>query len=174
MTHSNDMQPKPPRMRLWLRILLGVSLALNLMVIGLAVGAALRFGGPDGMRPPPPERSIGALLFRELPGKVRRDLRKQMELSPADRRLREREDVAQIGRALREVPFDPDPVIALLDERSKAQTDWVIAVQDAWLDRVNGMSDAERAAYADRLEAVVSRRSHDHHDHHDKPWRRED
>ena len=43
---------------LWMRILLGVSLALNLAVAGLVVGASLRLIGPYG--PPAPHTYGGA------------------------------------------------------------------------------------------------------------------
>mgnify|MGYP001628054743 CR=1 FL=1 len=59
----NDAQK--PKMKLWLKLLLAGSLALNLAIAGLAAGAVLRHkGGRDGPGGPPP--AVGAMLFRDL------------------------------------------------------------------------------------------------------------
>ena len=59
------------RSPLWMRILLGVSLALNLAVAGLVVGASLRLIGPDG---PPAPHTFGGALIRALPHDDRREI----------------------------------------------------------------------------------------------------
>jgi len=160
MTDATDR--KPPRMRLWLRILLGVSLALNLAVAGLAIGAAIRFGGPDGARPPAPP--LGALLYRELPREDRRALFRDRLGSREERRARRQADAAEIDAALRAVPFDVTRVEAFLATQANQHRDIEKAMRDAWLKRVSGMSDAERAAYADRLAEAMAR-----HNRHHKP-----
>jgi uncharacterized membrane protein len=53
-THASGSAQEPgPKRRNWLKIALGVSLALNMLVVGFAVGAAWRFHaggfGPRGM-----------------------------------------------------------------------------------------------------------------------------
>lgn len=147
-------QPKPP-IRLWLRIVLGVSLALNFLVLGLAGGAMLRFGGPDGMRPPP--RSIGAILFRELPRADRRALWSGSKNIHADRYARQKADALVLGAALRVSPFDEAAVATLLGEHAMRRAGLYGSLQQAWLTRVSAMSEAERGAYADRLETALDR-----------------
>lgn len=145
----------PPRMRPWLRLILGLSLALNLAVAGLVAGAMLRFGGPDGMRPPP--RNLGAALYRELPRESRRALRADMARSGAATRDR-RTEAARLAEALRAEPFDRTRLTATLEARVRAQSEWLTRVQAAWLDQVAAMSASERAAYADRLEQALNHR----------------
>ena len=57
---TETLEPPKPRTPKWVRVLLALSLALNLLIIGLVGGAMVRFGGSDGMRPPP--RSIRSHL----------------------------------------------------------------------------------------------------------------
>ncbi|MDF1716360.1 MAG: periplasmic heavy metal sensor [Antarcticimicrobium sp.] len=155
MTDMTDR--KPPRMRMWIRVALGVSLALNLAVAGMAVGAAIRFGGPDKARAPLP---LGAMLYRELPREDRRALRDE-RLGPRDERAeRHRAEAAELDAALRAVPFDPAPIEVFLAAQSRQRNDLEQALRTAWLTRVAGMSDGERAAYADRLAEAMARHSH--------------
>ncbi len=146
---------KPPKTRLWVRVLLGVSLALNLLVLGLIGGAMLRFGGPDGMRTPP--RSVGAAMFRELPRADRRALRTGAGETHDQRHVRLKADAKALGAALRATPFDAAAMATLLEGHAKTRADFHISLQRAWLDRIATMSDAERYAYADRLERALNR-----------------
>ena len=65
-----EPNPAPRRSPLWMRVLLGVSLALNLAVIGLAVGASFRLLGPDGPLP----HTFGGALIRALPAEDRHEI----------------------------------------------------------------------------------------------------
>jgi len=152
---DKQAESKRPGCRLWLRILLGVSLALNLLVLGLVVGAALRFGGADRMRP---QQSLGAILYRQLPREDRRSLRAQLRASPADRAERRRAEADAVADALRATPFDARRLRQLLAERVRRGEEWQSAVQRAWMTRIEAMSDAERAAYADRLQSAMTSR----------------
>jgi len=133
-----------------LRILLGVSLALNLLVLGLVTGAMLRFGGPHGMRMPP--RSLGSTMIREMPRQDRHAMREQAFGDPASRRDHRRVGAAAMSAALRAVPFDREALHAVVSEQARHREAVQASVQAAWLARVDQMSDAERAAYADRLQ----------------------
>ena len=151
--------PEPPRpqMRLWLRILLGVSLALNLLVVGLVGGAMWRFGGPDGTRPPP--RTIGAALYRALPREDRRALLAQSRGKfPGVRDGRRKAGIQAVSAALRATPFDADAVMAILEAQAAARDDLQKSLQRAWLVRVGAMSAEQRRLYADRLERGQERR----------------
>lgn len=155
-----------PRSRLWLRVLFGASLAMNLLVVGLAVGAALRFGDRgDGMRPPP--HSFGATMYREMSHKDRHALRAAMKKdAPEEHFARRKADAQAIGTALRADPFNAEVIETLLEQQAAHRQNWQLSVQDAWLIRLQGMSAAERSAYADRLEmALMSPRGpHKHKD----------
>ncbi len=158
MTDMTDR--KPPRVRPWLRIVLGASLALNLAVAGLGLGAAIRFGGPDrAARPPLP---LGAVLYRELPREDRRALRDDRLGTRPERTERRRAEAAQLDSALRAVPFDPAPIEAFLEAQSRQRNELEQALRSAWLTRVAEMSDSARAAYADRLAEAMERHEHGH------------
>ena len=148
-------QQTPKSGRTWLRVLFGLSLALNLLVLGLAVGAVLRFGGPDGMRPPP--KSLGTALFHELPPKDRRELRSQMQDHGARNAALRKSEAEAIGAALRRTPFDAEAVAGVLAQGAQQREAWMTSVHDAWLERIGRMSDAERIEFADRLQASLSR-----------------
>ena len=145
---------KSSRARMWVRILLAVSLALNLLFIGLAVGAAARFGGPDGRRLPP---SVGAALIRALPAEHRRGLRDQVRAQrDADRREQGRTEAQAISETLRAPQFDPDTLAELAGRQLTRHNGRLVAMQRAWLDQVKDMSAEERKAYAARLQEVMS------------------
>jgi len=158
MTDVKDRNP--PRVRPWLRIVLGVSLALNLAVAGLGLGAAIRFGGPDrAARPPLP---LGAMLYRELPREDRRALRDDRLGPRPEREERRRAEIAELDAALRAVPFDPTRVEGFLAAQSLQRDALEQALRAAWLTRVSKMSDSARAAYADRLAEEMARHEHGH------------
>ena len=140
--------------RLWLRLVFGASLALNLLVLGLVGGAILRFGGPDGMRPPP--RTIGTMLFRELPRADRRALRDDAVTAHDKRPPQRRAELQAVGAALRASPFDAAALADLLSRHDAQHAAFNAMVHQAWMKRVIGMSDAERMAYADRLEKALT------------------
>lgn len=142
--------------RLWPRILLGASLALNLLVIGLAVGAALRFGGPDGARRPPP--MLTATLYRELPHEDRQAIRDTMSDIPNDRGPGRKAVARQFAAALRAEPLDVAALETLLSEHALRRGDWQARANVVLLEQVEKMSAQERASYADRVEASLSRK----------------
>jgi len=143
----------------WLRVVLGASLALNLLVLGLVGGAMLRYGGPEGVRPPP--RSVGAALFRALPGEDRRALREHSSVTMKGMKngphARQMELARALGEALRATPFDLEALAALLDRQAAQRVGVQKSVQQALLERVAAMSAPDRQAYADRLEHAMSR-----------------
>ncbi|MBE1283948.1 MAG: periplasmic heavy metal sensor [Rhodobacteraceae bacterium] len=155
-----------PRTTRWVRLLLIVSLTANLAVAGLVAGAAWRFHGTDKGRPPP---SVGAMLFRELPREERRSLRTELwsENGNAKGGFRERRlaDGQAVTAALRAVPFDPAALRSVLDGQAQSREAYQARIQAAWITRVEDMSDAERAQYADRLE---KRMLHGHGKHKSK------
>ncbi len=145
----------------WMRVLLGLSLALNLLVLGLVSGAMVRYGGADGMRPPP--RTVGATLFRELPPEDRRAIRDRsngmmmmngMNMNHHERRMAA---ASAVSAAMRAKPFDRDALSAILEQQAAQRDGFETSVQQAWIERVANMTDAQRHAYAGRLEHAMNR-----------------
>ncbi|WP_424984610.1 periplasmic heavy metal sensor [Microbulbifer sp. S227A] len=152
----NMQQDTPaPRNRLWLRLLLGASLALNLLVIGLAVGAAMRFGGPEGARRPPPV--LGATLYRELPREDRRAVREAMRHRSADPGPDRKTATLEVAALVRETPFDPVALETLFAEQFARRETWQAMANTVLLEQLGRMSDGARQAYADRLEDAANR-----------------
>lgn len=135
--------------RLWLRIVFGISLALNLLVIGLVVGAVVRFGGIEGRRPPP--HSMGAAMYRELPQADRKALREASQRRTNHSMESRVAEADAIAAALQADPFDRGAVQVVLDEQAQHRIGWQKTAQLAWLDRVSQMSVSNRSDYADRL-----------------------
>ena len=108
---ENSVNP-PRRSPLWMRILLGVSLALNLAVVGLAVGASLRLIGPGG----PPPHSFGGALIRAMPAEDRKAIGRQARAHIG--RSGHKADSAQLIAALRATPYDQSVVVELLEAQA--------------------------------------------------------
>ncbi|GAA6190540.1 periplasmic heavy metal sensor [Phaeobacter sp. NW0010-22] len=145
-------EPKQ-KSRLWLRILLGVSLSLNLLVVGLAVGAVMRLGGPDGMRPPP--SSLGSALFRAMPREHRSEMHQKFRDRRSDKGKAKIKDAQAVAALLRAVPFDAAALTEALKKQKQDRDAFFETLQVSWLERINLMSDAERSEYADRLENMA-------------------
>ncbi len=132
-----------------LRIVFGLSLALNLLIVGALAGAWLRGAGPGSG--PEPRASIARLLYSELPREDRRAMRNYVRDTVDRTVLRQARVGPELEAALRAEPFDETAVRALMDRQATAMATGQRAMRDAWLRRLQDMSPQERAAYADRL-----------------------
>jgi uncharacterized membrane protein len=156
----NGQPPAPPPdagASRWVKIALAVSLALNLAVAGLAAGAWLREGRDRGM---PRDMSFGPFT-EALSDADRRELRRALgDRAPGFREARRemRADLEQLLATLRAVPFDPaaaEEALATITERTSDRLD---LGRELMTGRILSMSDAERQAFADRLERGLKRR----------------
>ncbi|NNE53559.1 MAG: periplasmic heavy metal sensor [Sulfitobacter sp.] len=150
--------PPPPRASRLVRWVLGLSLALNLIFVGFVVGAAFRFrdGGP-GATPHP--GAYAAAYVRALPRSDQRALRRALrrEARPLVNRVERRAQYEAVLSALRAADFDPVAVKAALDRQAQMAQGIQRGAQRVWLERISAMTAAERAAYADRVEALLRR-----------------
>lgn len=167
---------RPPGMRLWIRIVLFASLAMNLLIVGLVAGAIAR-GGPfrDGG---PGSREPVTPYTRAFEEEQRRDLRRVLTREF----VREREGGTRRGvteayrealDVLRSEPYDPEAMEEIL-RRQAELTDRRRRMGEAVLATyLAGLSMDERAAYADRLEEEIEsfRRKRKTRDGKDKPAR---
>lgn len=85
-------EPLPPQKRPWLkngwgRLLLGLSLAFNLLLVGSMLGAGYMRRHHDGKRDQPPEFVVQRLL-KDLPEAKRETIRTQIETSRTARRAK--------------------------------------------------------------------------------------
>ncbi len=140
----------------WMKIALVVSVALNLGVAGLVLGAWLGDGQHAGM---PRDLSFGP-FSEALSDADRRALRKDL-MGRAGEFRSSREaahaEFAALLDALRSDPFDPAAMTAALtaiETRNAERLDLGRSLIEA---RLIEMSAAERSAFADRLEQALRR-----------------
>ncbi|KIC39638.1 periplasmic heavy metal sensor [Leisingera sp. ANG-M7] len=145
-----------PKMKLWLKVLLAGSLALNLAVIGIAAGAAWRFSGKDRHWQRPP--SVGAMIFRELDHDTRKALRQQAGGDHGSFVQRRRAEGAAVVAALRSEAFDAPALLALMQAQAEERHAFHTKVQQAWVKQLEEMAPQERMNFADRLEERMQRR----------------
>ena len=155
---SQVSQDKPGGMRIWLRVLLVVSLALNLLVAGAVGGAFLKhhkwrghhasrleMGGPMTRALSPEDRHAIGRKIRETYREGRPD------------RAEQREIMLGLVEDLKAVPYDPEAVKTRMT-RIRAKFGARLEIrQSLLLDHLNAMDDTARAAYADRLREHFSR-----------------
>ncbi|MCG6882962.1 MAG: periplasmic heavy metal sensor [Silicimonas sp.] len=156
MTNETPTDPKKPRR--WLMPALLVSAALNLLIVGIVAGALLSPDGPR-RRGGEDERAVRGVLgepfFRALPARQRREMvREIVGNRDAFREGREalRTRFESFLGALRAETFDREAAAALLGQQRQAAIRRQEQGEALLLDRLEGMTRDERAAYADALE----------------------
>jgi uncharacterized membrane protein len=155
---SVNPPPAPDRRRIpWLKVVLAVSLALNLAVAGLAAGAWLH-KGPD-RRGMPRDLSFGP-FGEALTAADRRALRQAFQEKSADPRAdREaaRGEFQALLAALRATPFRAEDLRAALDAIETRLTARIDLGGRLIEERLLALPEAERLAFAERLERVLQR-----------------
>lgn len=156
MTDPAMPQPRPAATRRWLLI---ASLTLNLLVVGVVAGTALRHAGGEGG--PEAGRALGfGPWSRGLSHEDHQALRRAFEASGQDFRAawrEERADRAALILALQAEPFDPaalDAIAARMHARSIARMD---LGQQLIRDHVVAMTPQARRAFAERMQAEPRR-----------------
>lgn len=151
-----DTAPAKPR-RLW-RVVLALSLAMNLAVVGVVVGFGAREKG-RGMSPRGFDMALGP-IGRALDHDDRRAIGESLRRNPALRgggRAQARETVNSLVAVLRATPFVEDDlaaVVASVNERSDQVQN---AARAALVQRITEMTDVERTALADRISNMRGR-----------------
>ncbi len=149
---TNNQTKVAPKARNWQRTILVGSLALNLMVVGIVAGVALKGGGPGSSQRF--DLTVGPLT-RAMDDTHRDAVRDALRDSGAfqrNDRTAMRADMAAMLQTLRADVFDQVAFRdALMRQRARLQTGQS-AVLDAVAAQIEGMSVEERAAFAGRLE----------------------
>ncbi|PRX35085.1 Heavy-metal resistance [Meinhardsimonia xiamenensis] len=142
------------------RIALVISLALNLLVAGVVVGALIR-GVPwkEGPRAGGLLRDPGlGPFYHALPDDERRAIAEALASRRAEleaERAALRAQLRSLLEAVRTEPFAADRLRALFAEQDAAITRRRALALELLIERLSAMSPAERARYADRLEALL-------------------
>lgn len=158
VTPENQKQPPAPgRSPRWMRILLVISLALNLLIIGAVIGAAVTGGGKWQKGP---RDGATAAIAHALSDADKKALRRQMAaefVSKRDMRRAIRTEVEALAELMRSPEFSKPALDAQLRKIQTQITGGVSSVQALISERLSEMNANERAAYADRLEEVLKR-----------------
>lgn len=156
-----DTNPKQPRTSRRIKVILGLSLALNLAVVGLIAGTALRHG--DEKRGGSHSAGFGAYGLPYMIALPREDRRSVIQAVRAEKnadlpdRAARRAIYLEALAALRASPFDAQALSEVVTRQAQTTIRVQQVAQDAWLEVVGNMSDAERAAYAEEIEEVLRR-----------------
>lgn len=151
---SQPSQDKPSGMRNWMRVVLIVSLALNLLMIGAIGGAVLKHGkwrGHHASR----LHMVGGPMTRALDNDDRRAIGRKMREAYREGgsgREERQEYMRGLIEDLKAVPFDPAAVKTRMESARSVFRERLDVGQAVLLDHLASMDDAERAAYADRLQ----------------------
>ena len=149
------------KMRGGLRILLFASLALNLLIAGLVVGAvASHRWRDDGGREARIERPGGLLaaaLSREDKRAIGRAMREEERGRRPDRAAF-RAEIEGVIAALEAEPYDAAAVRAVIDRQADLLIGRARLGGEMLIQRLEAMSAAERADYAERLREMLERR----------------
>ncbi|MEM0937669.1 MAG: periplasmic heavy metal sensor [Pseudomonadota bacterium] len=166
MSESPEPTGPPAKSGRWLKVALFLSLALNLMVIGLVVGAVSNRIGKAGQMPGPGIAQDLALgpYYTALPRETQRMLRRAAgvearakEAGLAALRADLRKSLGAVLAELRSADFDAEAFRALIASQSSRLAERRAISQDVLAGLVAEMSADERAAYADRLESALRR-----------------
>lgn len=150
-------EPRSPR---WMKIVLAVSVALNLAVAGLVAGAMLKDGPRRGM---PSDLSFGPFTeaFSLEDRRALRDAFRDRMPGFREARAAAKAEFAALAVALRADPLDPaalSAALAAIQARAAGRLELGRELIEA---RLLAMTPEERRAYADRLERGLRGRSGD-------------
>lgn len=167
MTFPHDPASEPPvrraPLRGWVKGVLFVSLALNLAVAGLALGAVLRHGD---MTNGPRSRvdQIGGPYTAALSREDRRGIWREMRAMHGEgrpSRAQIRAEFDAVVDALRADPYDPAQVRAIVERQFQAGMERQQLGQSLLLARIDTMTPSERVQFADRLAERLEKRRDD-------------
>ncbi|MEO0991608.1 MAG: periplasmic heavy metal sensor [Pseudomonadota bacterium] len=150
-------------MAVWLKVLLAVSLSLNLLIAGAVIGIAVT-GGPfrppgDGDPPRVVEGNLGPLTFA-LTRDQRSDFRRELRANArefAQLRRENRAAITDLVDQLRRDPLDAEAMVVTLDKLAAASSKRRAVGQQALIRQIEGMSASERSALADRIDQMLER-----------------
>jgi len=139
------------------KILLSISLAVNLAVAGLMAGAFVRkgTGGPMGGNA---QLNYARPYIQALPHDQRREVFDALRPAKggADR-VERRAHYADVATILRADTFDRAAIEVVLAKQSAFTLDVQSAGQTQWLNIIEKMNVEERRAYADGIEDALKR-----------------
>ena len=149
MSDPTDLKQR----NLW-KILFGISLAINLLIIG-ALGGALSRAGKGPMIQ---HRASGSLYMRALNFEDKKVLRKKLLRNKDSRKIiraKEHSSYSSAVKILKKDPFDRKAFEDLLDEQTRYSKSKLSSARAALVAQIANMTKEERLVYSQRLEDLV-------------------
>ncbi|MDC3075929.1 periplasmic heavy metal sensor [Paracoccaceae bacterium] len=149
MSASTDLKPR----NLW-KILFGISLAFNLLIVGALGGAMLRVGKGPVVK----HRASGNLYMRALNSEDKKALRKELFKNKDSRkviRAKEHSSYSSAVKILRKYPFDRKALEDLLDQQTKYLKSRPSSARAVLITQIENMTKEERLIYSKRLEDLI-------------------
>ena len=141
---------------LW-KILFGISLALNLLIIGAVGGAMIRMSkGPVANH-----RASGLLYMRALNFEDKKSFRKELFRNKDSRKIgraKEHSSYSSAVKILKKDPFDRKAFEELLDQQTKYSKSSQRSARLALVAQIAKMTKEERMIYAKRLANLIDRK----------------
>ena len=151
----DQSEVQKPR-RLW-KVIFVLSLALNVAIVGVVIGATWRFQG-SGAQMASKVLDSGSIYLRALGKKHRRELGRKMRPARGETKNSRAEIIQGFDQAiavLRGEPFDSDAFEQVMQAHSTRAEMRMQEARSILLNHLIALSAAERAAYADRLEQAL-------------------
>lgn len=145
----------------WIRVLLVVSLALNLLILGTVGGAMMTWSKWRSHHPPRLDMAGGPLtqaLTREDRRAIARQMRKAYRDNSAPR-AELKAELEELANELKAEPFDAAAVRKRLARHRGVFHDRFALGQSLLLEHLKQMQPKERAAYADRLLRALEKKA---------------
>ncbi len=156
----SETKAKPERsVPLWVKVLLGLSLALNLAVIGLVVGVLARFADQGGPRFTNYALPYVIALPKEDRREIQQHVRSATRKGDLPNRKERKADYQAMLLLLEAEAWNEEEALVILAKQSDNTTALHVAARTAWLKQVSSYTLEERKAYADRLRHVIERGS---------------
>jgi uncharacterized membrane protein len=149
MSDPTDLKQR----NLW-KILFGISLAINLLIIG-ALGGALSRAGKGPMIQ---HRASGLLYIRALNFEDKKVLRKKLFRNKDSRKIiraKEHSSYSSAVKILKKDPFDRKAFEDLLDEQTRYSKSKPSSARAALVAQIANMTKEERLVYSQRLDDLV-------------------
>ena len=149
MSASTDLKSR----NIW-KFLFGISLALNLLIVGAFGGAMLRVGKGPMVK----HRASGYLYMRALNFDDKKTLRKELFKNKDSRKIiraKERSSYSSAVKILKKDPFDRKAFEDLLDEQTEYSKSRPSSARAALVTHIENMTKEERSIYSMRLEDLV-------------------
>lgn len=161
MSAQTNIAPRGPR--LWVRILLAVSLGFNLLIIGAIAGIAIK-GGPFVKGGPAAQMAMSDVgpLTRALTLKDRRAIGRKVRQATQEggwNRELHRQSLQRMVGLLEATPFDPDAFAQELQVTVNGLESKLSVATQSLVIHLDEMSDDARLAYAERVKSAMARKN---------------